>query len=242
MTQTRWDYTTSQSKWHFNTHASSEPGVDNFIHVCRFNADFPEACTLAEGGLKPNNWSTGVLRPWLKNQEVGPDQADLVRAGADPNGEIYDRAPADHVPLFCAISDYLGMEKPIIKYHVQRTGQYVVTHIDDFFQTGFNRWNWLERNRGEPLTEPRDVKIRRFAIMLDDWKLGQIFQVGTANWHQWRAGDCITWDWYNTPHSTANLGWAPRHMLQITGAETLRTQEVLAQANINKIIDIKELL
>jgi hypothetical protein len=75
--------------------------------------------------------------------------------------------------------------------------------------------------------------------MLDDWKLGQVFQLGTANFHQWRRGDCITWDWKNIPHATCNMGWWDRPMLQITGYVTERTNEVIRYRSKDLRVEIK---
>jgi hypothetical protein len=74
--------------------------------------------------------------------------------------------------------------------------------------------------------------IRRFAIMLSDYQLGQVFQLGTAHWTQWNAGDCITWDWVNMPHATTNMGWWDRPMIQITGYTTPRTEEVMKEFKV----------
>ena len=52
----------------------------------------------------------------------------------------------------------------------------------------------------------------RFFIALEDWKWGHFFQVGNFNWHQWKAGDTLWYDWRHMPHSTANAGQKPRYM------------------------------
>ena len=80
--------------------------------------------------------------------------------------------------------------------------------------------------------------LRRFAVMLADWELGQIFQLGNANFTQWKAGDCITWEWKDIPHSTVNMGWWDRPMLQITGFITNKTDQVLNNANKNLLIKL----
>lgn len=229
----RWQYTQSLSDWHFDPARPPEPGADSYTAVARFNGDFAGACAAAESGLRANTWAAEHTRPWSK-APITAEQADLIRAGADKDSETYDRAPADHVPLFQQIAQWLGMEMNIIKYHVQRTGQTVVTHIDNYAPPGVSNWHWLQRSCGVTEFTDRTVQVRRFAVMLSDWQLGQVFQVGNAVWHQWRAGDCITWEWDHIPHATANLGWHARPMLQITGAETQRTREIVAAAQKGK--------
>ena len=80
--------------------------------------------------------------------------------------------------------------------------------------------------------------IRRFAIMLSDYQLGQVFQLGTAHWTQWRAGDCITWEWQDVPHATCNMGWWDRPMLQVTGNVTQVTLDLLARASPDLVINL----
>ena len=125
------------------------------------------------------------------------------------------------------------MKNSTLKFHNQRTGQMLHTHIDNFAGRE-------ERQNSFIVTEfdKNPITIRRFAIMLADWQLGQVFQLGNASWTQWGAGDCITWDWKNIPHSTANMGWHVRPMLQITGNVTERTEQVLAEASKNKIVKL----
>jgi hypothetical protein len=74
--------------------------------------------------------------------------------------------------------------------------------------------------------------------MLADWQLGQVFQLGNAMWTQWRAGDCITWEWRDIPHATCNMGWWDRPMLQVTGNVTQTTLDLLAKASPDLIIDL----
>jgi len=56
----------------------------------------------------------------------------LIRVGADPDQEIFCRVAADDEPVFKYIAEYLGIEKPAIKFHNQKTGQMLHLHIDNF--------------------------------------------------------------------------------------------------------------
>ena len=51
--------------------------------------------------------------------------------------------------------------------------------------------------------------------------------------------DCFTWPWRDIPHGTANFGHEPRPTLNITGAVTDRTLEVLK--NFPKTFNVDEL-
>ena len=65
-------------------------------------------------------------------------------------------------------------------------------------------------------------------IQLTDWQPGQFWEFGNYHWNQWTAGDVVTFDWQNMPHSTANAGHHPRVTLQLTGVKTSDTYDFLA--------------
>lgn len=240
----RWETTKNNSTWHFDPSKLPVPGPDSYTFVGNFAADYSQVIADCGPRVTGDNWSNYVIRPSVIKDNtpaslISPEQADLIRAGADKDVETYSRADAAEQPILQAIAKTLGMEMNMIKYHNQRTGQYAVTHIDDFFPPTLSRWRWLQRNCGvEPTDADRDIVVRRFAVMLADWQMGQVFQVGNATWSNWRAGDCITWDWYNLPHATANIGWWDRPMLQLTGAETDLTRSIVAAAEVGKYLHV----
>lgn len=235
----RWEYTKSRSNWHFDTNRPPQTGIDSYTHVCRFDADFSEAIAQCVPRAKTSSWGTrnnfnkDIADSGLYSATA--EEQDLIRAGADPHSEVFNRTAAEDIELFQKINDWLGLKESMIKFHNQITGQMLHTHIDNFAARP-------ERENSFKVTDiDRNPEImRRFAIMLADWELGQIFQLGNANFTQWRAGDCITWEWRDMPHSTANMGWWDRPMLQITGYVTARTQYVLGGANKNLIVSLRD--
>lgn len=221
----RWQFTKDRSRWHFDAAKPPQPGKDSFTHVCRFDADFTDAVKKCMPRVQASTWSS--RNPDLDRvYSAGPEEADLIRAGADPKMEIFERARADDIEIFQKISQWLGMKESSIKFHNQRTGQMLVEHIDNFAGREERQNSFLET---EMDIDPSIM--RRFVIMLDDWKLGQVFMLGNAAWTQWRRGDCITWEWRDIPHATCNMGWEDRPMLQITGRVTDVTNERLARVN-----------
>ena len=228
----RWEFTRSRSKWHFDPARPAEPGADSYTAVCRFQGNFAEAIAYCAPQARPATWGNrNADRVQGQLYSAPLEEQDLVRAGADPHMEIYHRGPADDRPEFQWINHWLGMTDSMIKFHNQTTGQMLVTHIDNF----------AARKERENSFQETDMDadpgiMRRFAIMLADWQLGQVFQLGNATWTQWRAGDCITWEWPNIPHATCNMGWWDRPMLQITGRVTDRTREILATASGDKTV------
>ena len=59
--------------------------------------------------------------------------------------------------------------------------------------------------------------------------MDQFWEYGNFHHNQWRAGDVVTFDWQNIPHSTANAGHHPRVTFQITGVKTPDTDKFLAE-------------
>lgn len=219
----RWEGTKAASKWHFDPARPPKPGLDSFTYVGRFTADFTATIERHLPQVTDSSWST-------RNKEKIPgelytataEEADLIRAGADPKMQIFSRVAAEDEPQFQAIAAVLGIEDPQIKFHNQKTGQMLVYHIDNFAARA-------ERENSFKVTDldKHPERIRRFAIMLADWQPGQIWQIGNATWTQWSAGDCITWEWQDMPHATCNMGWWDRPLCQITGYVTPRTQDIL---------------
>jgi hypothetical protein len=81
-------------------------------------------------------------------------------------------------------------------------------------------------------------KMLRLIVFLEDQKPGHIWQQGNMLL-RWKKGDCFTWPWRDIPHGTANFGHVPRPTLNITGAVTDRTLEVLK--NFPKTFNVDEL-
>lgn len=220
----RWAGTKATSKWHFDPAQAPVPGKDSFTYLGRFTADFTQAIERCMPRVQDSTWST-------RNKEKIPgelytasaEEADLIAAGADPKMQIFARAGADNELQFQAMAEILGVDDPMIKFHNQKTGQMLVYHIDNFAARA-------ERKNSFELTslDTNPEQIRRFIIMLADWQPGQIWQIGNATWTQWRAGDCITWEWQDIPHATCNMGWWDRPLCQITGYVTARTRDILA--------------
>lgn len=225
----RWEFTKSRSKWHFDTAVPPKMGHDSYTPVCRFVADFSESIreclpkTVASTWATRNNFNKSIAEQGLYSANA--EERDLINAGADPNQEVFDRTAAEDVEQFRRISDALGLTDSMIKFHNQTTGQMLHFHIDNFAARPERENSFKSTDfDGDP------SRMRRFAIMLADWELGQAWMFGNAIYHRWRAGDCITWEWQDMPHATVNAGWADRPLLQVTGRVTEKTQALLQRA------------
>ena len=226
----RWEFTKSQSQWHFD---EFEPGERDFQYVGTFQGDWSNEIDECLGRVKPNTWANRNIEQKSEIYTASQEQNDLIKAGADPDSQIFSRANAKDIPIFQRIANYFGMNETAIKFHNQTTGQMLHWHIDNFAG---------RKERGNTFTEIEADKnpelMRRFAIMLDDWKHGQVFQLGNSNWHQWKRGECITWEWRDIPHATCNMGWDNRPMLQVTGWTTDTTHEVVKSGSFKNIVNI----
>ena len=78
----------------------------------------------------------------------------------------------------------------------------------------------------------------RFLIMLEDWEPGQILQFGNRTYTQWRAGMVMCWEWSTLPHCVLNGSWKQRPALQITGAMTDKTIEIIKKGNSETIYNV----
>lgn len=215
-TASRWEYTKSRSNWHFDpTVVEEQP----YYNVCTFSGEWAadvEKYTNLASPVSRINVNDFENQTYIHNDKI----ADLVRAGADPTMEIFTKSDASDSLVFKKIADYLGMDQTDIKFHDQTTGQMLVWHIDT-------------------VTDGADgQEAGRFFVALDNWKHGQIIAMGNSFWHQWKKGECITWDSKHLPHGTCNMGWEPRPLLQITGLITERTKEIIKNGCKNKIIAV----
>mgnify|MGYP003977718863 FL=1 len=231
--ESRWDFTKEKSNWHFDPTIVST----DYTSICTFNGEWEqEVAELISTKVVPSTWATrNKLDIPGKLYSASKEEYDLTRAGANPDMEIFNRTVAHEYAPFKAIADYFGMEEATIKFHNQTTGQQLVWHIDNFAG---------RKERGNSFVEidadKNPEQMRRFAIMLDDWKHGQVFQLGNSNWHQWKKGQCITWEWQDVPHATCNMGWNDRPMLQVTGLTTSRTRELVKSGSFSNVVDIGE--
>lgn len=232
----RWEFTKSKSNWHF------DPGKTNtqdYQEVCTFDGEWDFAVERCLDRVLPATWASRNQfdkSPESKKKRMysaDAEELDLLRAGADPRMEIFERAKAEDFEVFQNIAEYFGMEHATIKFRNQRTGQMLNWHIDNFAGRP-ERGNSFKKIKADE--DP--ALMRRFVIMLDDWRHGQVFQLGNCNWHQWKRGECITWEWRDIPHSTCNMGWDNRPMLQVTGRTTERTHEIVRNGSKDTIVKV----
>jgi hypothetical protein len=212
-----WDKTKAASSYHFDPRKKDNPmDVATYLGHLTPTWDNDLADIIADS--KPATWETrgykgeGVPPP---REDLIAEEYDIERVGADPKMIITNlnwKIPSS----LQDISDQLGLEDCMERIHVQWPGQCWNLHIDKL-----SKWS------------PNDPsRVMRLFIQLTDWQPGQFWEFGNYHWNQWRAGDVMTFDWANMPHSTANAGHHPRVTFQMTGIKTDKTYDFLA--NLSK--------
>ena len=209
-----WDKLVEKSTYHFDSKRidNKDDVIVSLGHIAPYWDDELEQI-LADA--KPANWETrgfkgeGVFVP---KPELEEEEYDLERVGVDPKVIITDLA-WKLGPKLKAISDAFGLDDCMERIHVQKPGQLWHRHIDKLYK-------WFPEDPGQ---------VGRYFIQLTDWQPGQFWEYGNHHWNHWQAGDVSTFDWQNTPHSTANAGFHPRVTLQLTGIITDKTREFLAE-------------
>ncbi len=230
-----WEKVRSQSNWHFDY---KKPPIsnDSYQPVCKFIFNLNTLTKQVFENRIPSN----IILDQNLTGKIDQDKEkftftsqNLFLTGGNPYIEDVQSYNVSDIDLFKKFAESLGLTIYIIRLNVQKPGQMIPAHIDEL--GSFKKY--LEKNNIDVDIENNSTKALRFAIMLDDWKLGQFFQFGNATWHQWSKGECVTWDWKNIPHCTGNAGYWDRPMLQITGLTSYKTFELLNSKD--KIINLE---
>ncbi|MBK8442838.1 MAG: hypothetical protein IPL35_05230 [Sphingobacteriales bacterium] len=100
--------------------------------------------------------------------------------------------------------DSLGIKNAAAALMIQYPGQMLPWHCDLYLSYRDKTNMKLSEN------------IVRYLVALSEWDWGHYFLCGNSVWHQWKAGDIITWD-YLMYHCSSNSGRRPKITMSITG-------------------------
>lgn len=210
--KSNWEITRQRSQYHFDT-TQIDSRWDTVVPVGSIAPCWQDELQAAIDTSHPVTWRTrGRDNDPLKRRSEEYDQEDY-----DLEQQGYGR---DHVvtnlnynvpAVFQHIADQFGLEKCMTRIHVQHPGQTWNLHIDKLEK-------WMPEDPSQ---------VVRYFIQLTDWQPGHFWSFGNYSWSGWRAGEVVTFDWYNVPHATANAGHVPRVTLQLTGIKTTKTTEFL---------------
>ena len=106
---------------------------------------------------------------------------------------------------FVEFYESMGWKDVGTAYYKMTSGTVMPTH-SDLYKAYIKRFN----------LEGKEHTIRRAVVLLEDWQPGHYLDCLGKPFVDWKAGDVVEWD-FDTPHSAANVGFADRYTLQITG-------------------------
>lgn len=214
--------------YHFEKWQVDSP--NGFFRRCgRFLFDFsnewPEANKYVEDALyNKQNYGHSSNKPSKGNVVEDKELRDL---GGNPDQPMFRSVvwpkrekdiSIDNFPNMRKAFEYFELENYTWKYNVQYPTDNLLWHVDNL--------------PGRPTKEnvlksDRTSKTVRFLVFLRDWEPGQGVLFGNYFLDRWRSGDAWSFDWLSVPHSTFNMSWEDRPILQITGDPTEKTKEIL---------------
>lgn len=200
--KSNWDVTRARSKYHFDNDIM-DPHWDTVKLLRRIENTWASELETAIASSNPVTWRTrGKAGDPLqrRSEEYDQEEYDLERIGM-PKDYVLTNLNYQLTPELQRIADSFDLDNSMARLHVQWPGQVWNLHIDKLEK-------WM----------PEDPeRVERYFVQLTDWQQGHFWSFGNYTWQNWRAGDVVTFDWLNVPHSTANAGHTPRVTLQVTG-------------------------
>lgn len=167
---------------------------------------------------RPATWETRGYKGQgidIPPADLAAEELDLELGGYDRN-YVITHMSWDIPNIFQPVINRFGLADCMARLHVQKPGEMWNVHIDKLGK-------WAPENPDS---------VMRIMIQLTDWQPGQFWEFGNYHWRRWRAGDVVSFDWQNMPHSTANAGYDPRVTLQLTGVKTSETYDFLSELSL----------
>lgn len=204
--ESNWDKTAPRTNYHFDAF-KNDPAYDSMRYIGKFVGDWQKELQETIENSRTVTWRTRN-RIDGTSKDIEAEEYDLERSGAGKDLKVTN-LEYELFPVFQRMTDALhllpGDRKQIqSRVHVQMPGQVWNLHIDKL-----EKWHKEEPH-----------KVYRFIVMLNDWEPGHFLQYGNFVHTHYRAGEVYSFDWYNTPHCTANAGHNPRCTLLVTGVAT----------------------
>jgi len=208
--ESNFDNLKNRTNYHFDAY-KNDPAFDTMRYVGKFIGDWDKEINDAINTSKEMSWLNLDTKTTLQDIKDGA----YDRKKMDPK-KVITNMEYNLAPIFHQMADALSLnQKEIRRLHVQFPGQVWNLHLDR-----------LEKYNPEDPT-----LVRRFMVMLTDYQPGHFVQYGNYVHTGYHAGEIYTFDWWNTPHCTANAGLVPRCILLVTGVCSDKTKELLAGFN-----------
>ena len=249
----RWEHNKTRSTFHFDPFGDSTE--QTFIITNRFVGDFEPAVKYAIanaeeqtiGNYRPRNLSKqdkdlhdgeiqDIITASGKDDLSSMYHDTVIRKTFDENGNYKIRKnKASEYEVLIRMIDTLGVDVHQARLHIQKLGQVTPIHIDQQMRYARPGWRKVWTEAG---ADKNPLMLRRFLVMLQDWDYGHVWQFGNTYYSGYRSGECITYDWCNMPHGTANFGFTPRVTFQFTGFVSDKTQEFIDNPDPNRVIEV----
>ncbi len=249
----RWEHNKKHSSWHFNNQIDPSTDTKAYDILCVFKGDWSEAIKIVME--EAHEETICNYRPRDRSQQ-DKDLHDAemmdVRVGAGGMQEdvsccymynIYNmrksgkfvKETRPEFEVFFKMAEELGIDPHQMRINCQMLGQMTPMHIDMAMRYNAPYWRkkWKE---GGGDTNP-DM-LRRVLINLLDWDFGQHWLFGSHAYSHYPAGEALTFDAWNAPHGTANMGYSPRVTLQITGFISDKTRDFINNGGRHKVVDL----
>jgi hypothetical protein len=206
MSTSNWEQGKAQSDYHFDWKRHEISGHD-YKWLARFKGDWAKELEVIKKTAQPKTWESRGKSYHEDHPDLQAEQNDLINAGMDTEQVIF-RKVFEFEGVWKTMIDELGLLYTKQAFHIQYPGEMLNLHVDKQYEMN---------------DDPKQVA--RFFIFLEDWQPGHFLQMGTS-FIQWRKGDLIWFDWPNIPHASANAGWEPRCLIQITGTMSDKTNDL----------------
>jgi len=201
-----WEARVKKSDYHFDWQRHELSGYD-YKWLARFNCNWETELEEVKKNSQPKTWATRGKKYHADYPLLQAEENDLLSAGMSVNTVIF-RKYFEFNGIWKSVIDEFGLVNSKQAFHIQYPGEMLNLHIDKQYE--------MNDDPGQ---------VARFFIFLEDWKPGHFLQMGTS-FIQWRKGDVVVFDWKNIPHASANAGWEPRCLIQLTGTITEKTNEL----------------
>tara|TARA_B100001059_G_scaffold231686_1_gene268022 strand:+ start:615 stop:1286 length:672 start_codon:yes stop_codon:yes gene_type:complete len=206
--KSNWEQNHRRNNYHYDAF-KNDPAYDGMRYIGKFVGDWSEALERTVQKSKDITWRTrNPIDSPNASEDIEAEELDLIKTGA-PADLVLTKLDYEIEPIFQKMTDALhvlpGKDRDIQKrVHVQLPGQVWNLHVDKL-----EKWNKEDR-----------TSVYRFMVMLNDWEPGHFLQYGNYIHTHYRAGEIYGFDWFNTPHCTANAGRGHRSTLLVTGVAT----------------------
>jgi len=206
-----WEAGQKQSDYHFDWQRHEAAGYD-YRWIARFDCNWEKDLELIKEQAQPKTWGTRGKKYHPDHPQLEAEENDLRNAGMSTDTVIF-RKHFEFEGIWSDVINSLGLINTKQAFHIQYPGEMLNLHVDKQHEMNDD-----------------STQVARFFIFLEDWKPGHFLQMGTS-FIQWRKGDVIHFDWKDTPHASANAGWEPRCLIQLTGTMTDVTRDLIVGKN-----------